>query len=97
VAKSDEEVIHAGRRIEAFLADPEIKEAFDRIATRYVAELREAKDTDVILRLHAKFQVIEDVQRELRAAKDTGTRASIERDQREKREAQQQTRPPRTR
>ncbi len=91
MAKSADEAIRDGKRIESFLADPEIIAAFDRMEARCIAELREAKLADDVLRIHAKLAAISDLQRELRAVKDSGTIAETERAQREKREASART------
>lgn len=85
---SEGETISAGQRVEAFLADPAVSGAFARLGDRYVADLRAATDAADILQLHAKLRALADVERELRATKDAGTRARTERDQRERREQQ---------
>ena len=87
MAKTEEEQIADGRRIGAFLDDAEVKAVFARLEQKYISDMRDAQDTDAIVRIHAKFAVVSDVQRELRAVRDTGTVAQSERAQRERREA----------
>lgn len=81
---TEQEIIDAGKRIEQFLADPAVVQAFERLEKQYFEDFKKALTADERVLLHAKAIVLDDVRRALRAVKDAGTRAKIEAERRER-------------
>lgn len=75
---SEYEQIQAGERIQAFLADPAVDGALEKLESRYVREWKASQNVDERNALHAKVCVLEDLKLELRAIVNTGTRAKVE-------------------
>lgn len=80
---TEQKQIDDGERIEAFLADPAVQGAVDRLKLRYYDEFMNAPDAE-ISRVRAKTQVLVDILTELRIVEHTGKIARATRARRER-------------
>lgn len=86
--KDEGKAIQDGDAVRAFLENPVIKDAFERVNKKYFAQFSSSDDKDEIEMVHARARALVDVARELRAVMSNGEMAQAQRKARVEREEQ---------
>lgn len=86
---TEQEIIDAGKRIEAIVQDETFKGVVASYLTENMREFKAAKSTDEVLAVHARSVAMQEFLDELQGVIDHGDAARIQRKSREEREAQQ--------
>lgn len=86
--KSEGQAIQDGDIVRQFLENTVVKDAFDRVNKRYLAQFSSSDDKDEIMLVHARARALVDVAKELRAVVSNGEMATRQRQQRTEREEQ---------
>lgn len=82
--QNEQQEIDGGKRVEAFLADPAVIAALNKLKSEYFAEFMQADGVDATMLVKAKVKVLEDFEMELTRVVHAGNVATIKRDRREK-------------
>lgn len=81
---SEEKRIAEGARVEAFLRDDAVQNALKRLHERYYRDFKSAATPDAREAVWAQAKALDDLCTELAATVDSGTRASVERQRRDR-------------
>lgn len=86
VQANEQELIDAGARVKAFVADEAVQAAIAQMAANNYAKFKEAATPDDLLKASAKASVLDDFVHQLQISIDRGEAAGINRKERERRE-----------
>jgi hypothetical protein len=78
VADQNHKIATDGGRVEAFLADPAVKDAIERTEVKYFAEFKAADTDSKRTSVWAKLKALDDVRLELKVTVDRGAVAKQE-------------------
>ena len=97
MVKTEQEAIDDYRRVEAFLADPAVKEAFAEVDAQITREFKASKSNADMEAAWAKSKALDMLAGELLRTMNAGQVALMQREQREKDEAVKAARQKRSR
>lgn len=84
MADREEQQIQAGNRVLQFLSDPVIAGAITNLEQKYYDEWRAGETVEQREAAHAKTRVLDDLKIELQSIVDSGVRANVEKERRER-------------
>lgn len=80
--ETEDSRIADGSRVAAFLAEPAVQAAIERLKTKYYEGFKSASTRDDLNAQWSKAHVLDDMLSELQAVQDSGTRASADKQRR---------------